>query len=104
MAFVPVAIGVGGFAAGYVTSQYMTPTGTPEKDTPEPLKDKKEGEKPKAIPQSMAEELKEFDKKMLTKVDVSVLKPYRSPSLIEDIRNQLEERRVSITDKKKKIE
>jgi len=107
MAFVPVAIGVSSFAAGYVTSRYMT---APEDLVEEPLTYEKnetgkktECEK-KKLPLSMADELKQFDKGKLTKVDVDSIKPYRTPSVVDTIREQLATRRLSLSSKKKSDE
>jgi hypothetical protein len=98
MAFVPVAIGVSSFAAGYVTSRYMT---APEDLVEEPLTKYETGKKTecekKKLPLSMADELKQFDKGKLTKVDADSIKPYRTPSLVEVIREQLAIRRLSIS-------
>jgi len=105
MAFVPVVIGVSSFAAGYVTSRYMT---APEDRVEEPLTKYEKNEKgkkteceKKKLPSSMADELKQFDKGKLTKIDVDSIKLYRTPSLVEVIREQLATRRLSISSKKK---
>ena len=108
MAFVSVAIWVSSFAAGYITSRYMS---APEDPVEEPLTkyeknetDTKSDCEKKKLPSSMENELKQFDKGKLTKVDVDSIKPYRTPSLVEVIREQLATRRLSISSKKKSDE
>lgn len=105
-ALIPVAVGVGGFAIGYVTSQYMTPTGTSEDNVPEQLltdsKLQNSKNDKKLLPPKVTTELKKFDKTKLTKVQQN--KPYRTPTLIDDLSSKLKVRRVSIKEKVEKSE
>lgn len=56
-------------------------------------------EEKKKLPSSITDELKQFDKGRLVKVDS--IKPYRTHFVVEDIREQIASRRLSISSKKK---
>lgn len=99
MAFVPVAIGLSSFVAGYVTYQYMTASEDPIEESL--TKDKKTEYEKKKLPSSITDELKQFDKGRLVKVDIDSIKPYRTHIVVEDIREQIANRRLSISSKKK---
>lgn len=92
---IPIIVGIGGFAVGYVTSKYTTPTHTSEQDPlVELLISEKDKQNNKTIPKSMADELKTFDKKSLNAVVDTI--PYRTPTIVDIINVRIRTRRNSL--------